>query len=351
MLLALLACSQQRAADRWLALVVAGEDDAAFAELDVPAPPEGGFDAVRFGKRADRIGLREATDVRWEDERRSGVGSHLEGTFDRAGQHVRIGLNVAWGRVNDVRVAKETLVPRQTYVIVPDRRPLLPLEITDLGARHVREGLRVEGHVPGSGTMTVRARCLSEGVWVANALQGPVDETFSLAVDVPPGWPCQVELRHDDGKDRRSAVACASEGVVPGPCEPTPPTDPSGPPVVLSGLATRWDDGGGGVSVTYRLRAEVPQPTHGDGVSASITTRLACPGGSRPVVHTRPLDSDWLEPGVDRLLGSPMVVHAEGRPCELALTYVRDDDYDRLVLPLFTGCVAADGSLGPAPCP
>ncbi|MCB9697555.1 MAG: hypothetical protein H6738_12310 [Alphaproteobacteria bacterium] len=345
----LVACSQQRVADRWLAHVVAGEDEAAFAAFDVGEPPAGGFDIVRFGKRSDRLGLRAASGVRWDDERRRGTGAHLEGSFDREGERVPLALDVVSGRVGNVTVGKQDLVPRSHYVIVPDPRPWLPLEVRDPAASRAREGLRVEGEVDAAGTMTVRARCLSEGAWVADAIQGPVDHRFSLAAGVPEGWPCQLELRFDDGTDRRRAVFCASPAVVAGPCELAPIPDPSGPPVTLSAVEARWSPGG--ISVDYRLRAEVPQPEHGGSESASLTTRLTCPGGKRPVVHTRPLDSDWMEPGVDRLLGSPMVVHAEGRPCGLALTYVRDDGYDRLELPLLAGCVSAEGVVSDEPCP
>jgi hypothetical protein len=116
----------------------------------------------------------------------------------------------------------------------------------------------------------------------------------------------------------------------------------------VSAVSAAWSRGG--VSVDYRLRVEVPQPAHGAFESAVVTTTLTCPGGVRPVVHTRPIDDTWTEPGVERRLGSPMAVHAEGRPCALALDYARDDHYDRLELSLWRGCVAADGATRPGDC-
>jgi hypothetical protein len=76
-----------------------------------------------------------------------------------------------------------------------------------------------------------------------------------------------------------------------------------------------------------------------------VTTTLTCPGGERPVTHVRPIDADWVEPGV----GSVLEVHATGRPCALALDYVRDDHYDRVEVPLFRGSVDADGVVTPTP--
>ncbi len=331
----LVACADP--ADRWLATVARGDDAEAFARLDVTVPPPGGFDVVRFRKRVDRIGLPPA--VTWT---REGAGRR-EGSFVVDGRTVPIALVVRRGRISDVEVDGVPLVPVQTYFVSPDATPVTDLVIPDLAAR---PGLDVTG-TSEPGTLTVNARCRVGQQWVANATAGRVDGPFALRVRVPEGWPCQLGIRLVAPGVRREAVVCASPEVRPGPCSPAP--DPTGPPVEASAIEAAWD-AGGGLSVDYHLRANVPQPAAGAFESASVTTTLTCPGGKRPVTHVRPLTDEWLEPGVERVLGSPMIVHAAGRPCGLRLDYVRDDLYDRLAVPLFDGCVDAAGDVRPGPC-
>lgn len=339
----LVACSSSGTADRWLDTVARGDDAEALASLDVGEPPPGGFDVGRFGKRAERVGLRGATDVDWTVQTRSGLRVHLEGTFGADGR--TIALDVFSGRIRNVVVADVPLVPVQSYVVIPDDQPVGELVIPDLRARPGRTGLDVGGTTDTAGTLTVNARCLADGRWVANAMMGQVHGPFTLTVAVLEGTPCQLRLRFQDGATRRDGVFC-TDPIRPGPCEPAP--DATGPEVEASAIRARWSSGG--ISIDYRLRANVPQPEAGGFAFAVVTTTLTCPGGKRPVTHDRPLTSDWLEPGVDRVLGSPMAVHAEGRPCGLRLDYVRDDHYDRVELPLFSGCVDADGTVRPGPC-
>src|SRR5690348_6313102 len=90
-LLSLLACVRDPV-DRWLEDVARGNDADAFAALDVVEPPPGGFDLGRFGKRADRIGIRRVTDVTWERRTRRGAQLQRVGTAVLDGRTVPIEL-------------------------------------------------------------------------------------------------------------------------------------------------------------------------------------------------------------------------------------------------------------------
>lgn len=340
-------CSARPTAERWLEAVARGDDERAFAALDVPVPPPGGFDLERFRKRVARLGLREATEVTWTREDRGWGRVSLEGTVEVAGLRRPLALSVVGGQVRGLSFGELPLVPQQDYVIVPDPRPVEPLEVPDLATRRGAAGLVVSGTLPDAGSLTVRARCLTPGGWAAGAIVGQVGGPFQLTVDVPEGDPCQLGL-HFAGTTLRGAVVCAGDAVRPGPCDPAPVPDPTAPAVELTAVAARWSPSG--VTIDATLRAHVPQPAHGAFESAVLTTTLTCPGGRRPVTHTRPLTDEWLEPGVSRALGAPMVVHAEGRPCALSLDYRRDDHYDRVELALFDGCVAQDGAVRAGPC-
>jgi hypothetical protein len=295
--------------------------------------------------------LRAATGVVWKEPQRSVVRVDLEGTVPWQGRDVRLTLAILGGKVRDVAVDDVRLVPVQDYEVIPAPPPG-DLVVPDLWARPAsgpRAGLELGGTADRQGTATASVRCLSEGSWVASAMAKPVDGAFSVTVFVPPVPPCQIGLTIAAVGGSGATVACWDGGAIaPGRCPIEPVPDPAGPPVVARDVVARWSSGG--LSVDYLLRANVPQPAPGAFESAVVTTTLTCPGGKRPVRHTRPVTEDWLEPGVDRVLGSPMVVHAEARPCDLALDYARDDHYDRVEVPLFAGCVDAGGAVRPGPC-
>lgn len=138
-----------------------------------------------------------------------------------------IALSVLGGRIRDVQVDGDDLVPTETYHVIPDPRPITDWVLPDLRAHDDRFGLRIEGTSDAAGQLTADARCRVDGRWVANAVMGQVAGPFSLTVAVPAGRPCQLHLAQTGPSVRRALTACLQDEITPGSCPEVPPTDPS----------------------------------------------------------------------------------------------------------------------------
>lgn len=374
-------------ASGWLSDVRAGDDPKARAQLGMPPGGPTDFDLEKFTKRVDRLPLLrdhesvEWTSLKWSEpdywRRGDPLGSivvrgiqrldrtaTLCGVLHEGEETAEICMGVRRGRLWNVQVRGQYLVPRHNYHVIPAPPPLdepppmrdIAVEWSESFGQHA---VRVHGEleVAGGYGWRLATRCLEGDRFYDHATtgsrparQGWAPAEFSSVVG--PNLPehCEVEMRISQQQTRRQTWCLRDEAFTVGPCPEQPVPGRTGPHGVSVDQVS-MDLDGRGATVHFTVYPNDPMPEPGPSDSATLWTTVDCASGDLQP-HARPLTERDHPQGVHRRVGSVFIEDRDRElvpPCTVRLRYVRDDDYDREEAELYEGCFDGE-ELAPGTC-